>query len=162
MVVCSSLRNRKPENVIPMLTVKWAHMWALSARTVLNCIRISWLCWGSCWWDWLYGFKIYFLCFGAASGEPSTQQIEIYKEIGLGEEIWSLGKLGIQSEFWKLTPAPWTCGPVSPCSFTYRTPFDICMTPFFLNSDHVDYTFVQPQARLLSSWEWHEDILPSV
>lgn len=40
-------------------------------------------------------------CFGAASGEPSTKvgQIEIHTEICLGEEIWSLGKMGIQSKF---------------------------------------------------------------
>lgn len=54
------------------------------------------------------------------------------------------------------------CGPVSFCSDTYMTPFDICMTPFFLNSDHIVYIFVQPQASLLSSWEFHEDTALSV
>lgn len=77
MVVCSSLRNGKPENIIPMFTVKWAQLWHLRACTVLTCIRISWLCWCSCWWVWLYGFKIYFLCFGAAPGALEQFQVSL-------------------------------------------------------------------------------------
>lgn len=134
-----------PKNLLALLV-------QLLVRLTVWIQKILFVLWSSC------------RCFGAASGEPSIQvwQIEIYSEICLGEEIWSLGKWRIQSEFWKLTPAPSRCGLVSSCSDTYMTYFDLCTTLFFKNSDHIVHFFVQPQTRLLSSWEFPEDILPSV
>lgn len=69
MVTWSSLRSGKPENVIPVLTVKWVHVSLFCQHRVELCKNLLALLVQLV----TLGLNIYFLCFGAAAGEPSTQ-----------------------------------------------------------------------------------------